>query len=102
MDKVQPRVEKMLCTLKDQQERFLKFKINAQVDDLLSAIKDSSLFTAVAAMKCTLSHLADDKQHMLAAFKFAFRLHQFSVTGLSGESCDLFRKIHSELQDSKS
>ena len=35
---------------------------------------------------------------MLKIFKFAFRVHQFSVDGLQGEACDLFRKLHVQLQ----
>ncbi|UPR01092.1 hypothetical protein HOP50_06g44130 [Chloropicon primus] len=98
MDKIQPRVERIMCESKSFQEKFSKFKINLEVDSLIGSVKNESLSLANAAMKTTLCHLAEDKLNMLKTFKFAFRVHQFSVDGLQGGSCDLFRKLHMQLQ----
>ena len=98
IDKIQPRIERIMCESKSIQEKFEKFKIHLKVDELIGAVKDSSLYLAVPTLKTAIQHLSDSKQHMLKAFKFAFRLHQFSLNGLNGEACDLFKDLHVHLQ----
>jgi hypothetical protein len=98
IDKIQPRIERIMCDSKSIQEKFSKFKIDLKVDDLIGSVKDSSLYLAAAVLKAAIQHLSDNKQHMLKVFKLAFRLHQFSVNGLNGEACDLFKDLHIHLQ----
>ena len=98
MDKVAPKVERMMCEARAMQDKFAKFKIDLRVDALISEVKNASLSLALAAMRAAMRHLSEDKNHMLKTFKFAFRVHQFSVDGLQGTACDLFREIHLQLQ----
>ena len=99
IDKIQPRVERIMCESKNVQEKFIKFKIDLKIDELLGTVKDTSLIAAVAAMKTALLHLTEDKAQMLKTFKFAFRVHQFSLNGFEGDACDLFRQLHIHLQN---
>ena len=98
LDKVAPKVERMMCEARAMQDKFAKFKIDLRVDALISEVKNASLSLALAAMRAALRHLSEDKAHMLKTFKFAFRVHQFSGDGLQGTACDLFREIHLQLQ----
>ena len=61
MDKIQPRVEKIMCEAKTVQDKFSKFKIELKVEELIGAVKNGSVSLASAAMRAALLHLSEDK-----------------------------------------
>ena len=97
MDKVQPRIENLMRGMKTMQDKFNKLRIEIDINDYVSRIKENSSVMALAVMNLTLQHFSQDKAQMLRSFKFSFRVYQFAEK-FSEEATSVFRALHDELQ----
>ena len=94
MDRIQPRVERILCNAAALQAKATKYGIDVALEESIAGAKRKASTLALTVMRLALEHLSENDGQMMKTFKLAFRIHQFAGGFDGEETAQCYREIH--------